>query len=183
MFRRSLPTCWKIRSTLNCPGSWCAYPRSLWKRPSGASNQVVRGVRGGPDVQVDQVSGVPQLLIRPNREAVARYGLNISDVQETIRAAVGGVETGQIFEGIKRFDIFVRYAKDARETPEAIREILVQAPTATAFRSISSRRSRKSLGLARLLERITNASLRCSVMWSIGISAPLWQKHRIGSMK
>ena len=89
---------------------------------------VVSGVRGAADIQVDQVSGVPQLLIRPNREAVARYGLNISDVQETIRAAVGGAQAGQIFEGIRRFDIFVRYAEDARETPEAIQEILVQAP-------------------------------------------------------
>jgi len=89
---------------------------------------VVRGVRGAADVQVDQVSGVPQLLIRPNRQAVARYGLNISDVQETIQAAVGGTEAGQIFEGIKRFDIFVRYAEDARTTPEAIKEILIPAP-------------------------------------------------------
>jgi cobalt-zinc-cadmium resistance protein CzcA len=89
---------------------------------------VVRDVRGATDVQVDQVSGVPQFLIRPDREAVARYGLNISDVQETIEAAVGGVSAGQIFEGIRRFDVFVRYEKYARNSPEAIREILIKAP-------------------------------------------------------
>ena len=49
-------------------------------------------------------------------------------MQETIQAAVGGAQAGQIFEGIRRFDIFVRYAEDARKTPEAIQEILVQAP-------------------------------------------------------
>jgi len=87
---------------------------------------VAGGVRGAADVQVDQVSGMPQLLIRPDREAVARYGLNISDVQEVIRAAVGGVTAGQIFEGIRRFDILVRYVPKARETIEAIREIIVE---------------------------------------------------------
>jgi len=85
-------------------------------------------VRGATDLQVDQVSGTPQLLIRPDRQAVARYGLNISNVQEVIRAAVGGVTTGQIFEGIRRFDILVRYTPEARETIEVIREIIIEAP-------------------------------------------------------
>jgi len=87
---------------------------------------VAGGVRGAADMQVDQVSGTPQLLIRPDRQAVARYGLNISDVQQVIRAAVGGVTAGQIFEGIRRFDILVRYVPEARETIEAIREIIVE---------------------------------------------------------
>jgi len=88
---------------------------------------IAGSVHGATDVQVDQVSGMPQLLIRPDREAVARYGLNISDVQQVIRAAVGGVTAGQIFEGIRRFDILVRYVPEARETVEAIREIIVEA--------------------------------------------------------
>ncbi len=89
---------------------------------------VVGGVRGAADVQVDQVSGTPQLLIRPDRAAVARYGLNLSDVQEVIRVAVGGATVGQVFEGIRRFDILLRYAPDARTTAEAIREIVIEAP-------------------------------------------------------
>jgi len=89
---------------------------------------VLSQLRGATDTQADQVTGAPQLLIRPDRKAVARYGLNISDVQEVIQAAVGGVTTGQIFEGIRRYDIRVRYAPDARDTVEAISEIIVQAP-------------------------------------------------------
>jgi cobalt-zinc-cadmium resistance protein CzcA len=88
----------------------------------------VREVRGAADVQVDQVGGVPQLLIKPDREAIARYGLNLSDVQEVIRAAVGGADAGTIFEGIRQFDIVVRYVPEARDNIDAIKEILVQAP-------------------------------------------------------
>ncbi|MGH8503274.1 MAG: efflux RND transporter permease subunit [Gammaproteobacteria bacterium] len=89
---------------------------------------LVREIPGAADVQVDQISGAPQLLIRPSREAIARYGINIADVQQVIRAAVGGTEAGQIFEGIPRFDIYARYQPEARSTPEAIGEILIEAP-------------------------------------------------------
>ncbi|MCH9021405.1 MAG: efflux RND transporter permease subunit [Planctomycetes bacterium] len=100
----------------------------LLKQKADDIANVVGGIRGATDVQVDQVSGTPQLLIRPDRKAIARYGINISDVQEVIRAAVGGVKAGQIFEGIRRFDILVRYNPKSRETIEAISEILIEAP-------------------------------------------------------
>ncbi len=90
---------------------------------------LVQKVRGATDVQVDQVSGTPQLLIRVDRKAIARYGINVNDVQQVIRAAVGGAEAGQIFEGIQRYDILVRYAPEYRETADAIRDVLVTSPT------------------------------------------------------
>lgn len=89
---------------------------------------VIQEVEGAADVQVDQVSGVPQLRIRPDRQAIARYGLNLEDVQSVISAAVGGVSAGQIFEGIRRFDIFVRYTPEARATKDDIRQILIETP-------------------------------------------------------
>ena len=95
------------------------------KEQADAIAAVLREVPGAADIQVDQVTGTPQLLIRPDFEAIARYGMNLSDVQDTIRAAVGGQEAGQVFEGIRRFDILVRYAPEARDSPEAIRDILV----------------------------------------------------------
>jgi cobalt-zinc-cadmium resistance protein CzcA len=88
----------------------------------------VRQVDGAADVQADQISGTPQLLIRINRDAIARYGINISAVQQVIRAAVGGETAGEIFEGIRRFDILVRFAEDFRDTPAAIADILMTAP-------------------------------------------------------
>ncbi len=88
---------------------------------------VVQAVRGAEDVQPDQVAGKPQLLIKPNRQAIARYGINIAEVQEVIRAAVGGEISGQIFEGIRRFDILVRYEPGSRSTSEQIGNILIKA--------------------------------------------------------
>ncbi len=68
------------------------------------------------------------MLIRPDFDAIARYGMNLSDVQHTIRAAVGGQGAGQVFEGIRRFDILVRYLPEARQTREAIGDILIESP-------------------------------------------------------
>ncbi len=89
---------------------------------------VIREVPGAADVQVDQVSGAPQLQIRIDREAIARYGLNVADVQGVVKAAVGGEVAGQIFEGIRRYDILVRYEPKARDTAESIKNILITAP-------------------------------------------------------
>ncbi|VAW38669.1 Cobalt-zinc-cadmium resistance protein CzcA; Cation efflux system protein CusA [hydrothermal vent metagenome] len=91
-------------------------------------SMVIKKVAGAEDVQVDQVSGTPQLVIRIDRSKIARYGINVSDVQEVINAAVGGEVAGQIFEGIRRFDILVRLAPEYRQTPKAIGEILIEAP-------------------------------------------------------
>ncbi len=89
---------------------------------------VVNQVKGAADVQADQISGTPQLLIQVNRQKIARWGVNVSDVQKVIRAAVGGEVAGQIFEGIKRFDILVRFPYEYRYNKESVEEILVQTP-------------------------------------------------------
>lgn len=89
---------------------------------------VINRVPGAADVQPDQISGTPQLLIKIDRHAIARYGINVEDVQQVIRAAVGGETAGQIFEGVRRFDILVRFAPEFRSTPESISQILVKAP-------------------------------------------------------
>jgi cobalt-zinc-cadmium resistance protein CzcA len=89
---------------------------------------VVGKVPGAADVQADQISGAPQLLIRVDREAVARWGLNVEEVQRVIRAAVGGETAGQVFEGVRRFEILVRYPNEYRDTPDKIASILVPNP-------------------------------------------------------
>jgi cobalt-zinc-cadmium resistance protein CzcA len=99
------------------------------KEQAEAIEAVIRKVPGAADVQKDQVSGTPQLRITINRQAISRYGINVSDVQEVIRTAVGGDKAGQVFEGIKRFDIFVRYSPEARGSAEVIGNILIPAPS------------------------------------------------------
>ncbi|WP_457652043.1 efflux RND transporter permease subunit [Rhodocaloribacter sp.] len=88
----------------------------------------VQQVPGAADVQADQISGTPQLRIRVDRQAIARYGASVADVQQTIRAAIGGETAGQIFEGIRRFDIYVRLKPEYRATPEAIAGLLIPTP-------------------------------------------------------
>ncbi len=98
------------------------------KKSADEIASVVKSVPGAADVQVDQVTGTPQLLIKIDRKAIARYGINVSDVQGVVRAAIGGETAGQIFEGIRRFDILVRYAPEYRANKEAIGNILIPAP-------------------------------------------------------
>lgn len=85
-------------------------------------------VPGAADVQADQISGTPQLLIKVDRQAIARYGVNVEDVQQTIRAAIGGETAGQLFEGVRRFDILVRFDEQFRSTKEAIGQLLIETP-------------------------------------------------------
>lgn len=90
--------------------------------------EVINQVPGAADVQADQVTGTPQLVITPDPHKIARYGLTMEEVQTTIRAAIGGEIVGQVFEGVKRFDIQVRYRLDERENKEDIARLLLYAP-------------------------------------------------------
>jgi len=90
--------------------------------------EVISQVRGGADVQADQITGTPQLVITPDPHKIARYGLTMEEVQSTIRAAIGGEEAGQVFEGVKRFDIYVRYKEENRATKEDIEHLLLSTP-------------------------------------------------------
>jgi heavy metal efflux system protein len=94
-------------------------------RRANEISAVIEEVPGAADVQVDQVTGTPQLAIRVDRQAVARYGMNVAEVQRTVRAAVGGEVAGSIFEGVRRFDVYVRFAPEYRESPEAIGDVLI----------------------------------------------------------
>ncbi|MFT5366152.1 MAG: cobalt-zinc-cadmium resistance protein CzcA [Candidatus Latescibacterota bacterium] len=102
---------------------------AVLEQKAGEIEQVIRSIRGAADVQKDQVTGTPQLRITINREAIGRYGINVADVQDMIRTAVGGETAGQIFEGVARFDILVRYEPEARSSPDVIANILVSSPT------------------------------------------------------
>lgn len=89
---------------------------------------IIKNVNGAADIQVDQVSGNPQIKIIVERHKIARYGINLIDVQEVIRTAIGGEEAGQIFEGIRRFNIFVRFAPSFRATIKNIEDLLIESP-------------------------------------------------------
>jgi cobalt-zinc-cadmium resistance protein CzcA len=90
--------------------------------------KVAGTVRGAGDVKVDRMKGQQTLAITIDRQAIARYGLNASDVHDSIEAAVGGKAATQIFEGERRFDAVVRYPENLRNNIEAIKNILLAAP-------------------------------------------------------
>ncbi|MFK0298499.1 efflux RND transporter permease subunit [Brevundimonas sp. NPDC090276] len=80
----------------------------------------LRQTPGAADVKVEQVSGLPTLTVSVDRFNAANYGLSAADVSETVSAAVGGAEAGQVFEGDRRFDVVVRLADEGRNDPAAL---------------------------------------------------------------
>jgi cobalt-zinc-cadmium resistance protein CzcA len=95
--------------------------------------KVVRSVPGNADVSVETTEGLPVLNIVMNRDAIARYGINVADVQNSIETAVGGGTVGLIVQGNQRFDLVVRLEERFRSNPEAIGRILVPAPGGAAI--------------------------------------------------
>jgi Cu(I)/Ag(I) efflux system membrane protein CusA/SilA len=97
------------------------------ERLSGEIEQVVRRVPGAVDLYAERVTGAPYLEIETDRAAAARYGINVGDVQDVIETAVGGKNVTTAIDGRQRLPISVRYAPDFRDTPEALRNVLVTA--------------------------------------------------------
>ena len=86
---------------------------------------VIRAVPGAADTAIEQEADQAQLRLRIDRQAVARYGINVRDVQDQIEMAIGGRIAGTMFEGERRFDITVRYVPEARTNITAIGNLLV----------------------------------------------------------
>jgi heavy metal efflux system protein len=90
---------------------------------------VLRGVRGVEDLGLFRVLGQPNLDFAVDRDQVARYGLNVSDVQDAIQTAVGGNALSQVLIGEQRYDLVLRYLPQYRDTREAIEKIRLLAPS------------------------------------------------------
>ncbi|MGK0342892.1 MAG: cobalt-zinc-cadmium resistance protein CzcA [Candidatus Azotimanducaceae bacterium] len=82
--------------------------------------KVINQVPGAADIAVEQATGLPVLTIEPNREALARYGLSMSELQSFVATAVGGSVAGQLYEGDRRVDIVVRLPELLRSDPDAL---------------------------------------------------------------
>ena len=90
---------------------------------------VIKTVAGARDVAMEQIEGESQLVIKPNRQQLSRYGLAVGDIMALVREGLGGVEAGQIINGNERYNIYVRLAKKFREDQQSIAELRLQAPT------------------------------------------------------
>lgn len=89
---------------------------------------VLEKVPGASEVKVEQTSGLPVLTVAVDRAKLARYGLNSADVQDTVAAAVGGQQAGDVFQGDRRFDIVVRLPEQMRSDLDAIRRLPIALP-------------------------------------------------------
>ena len=86
----------------------------------GAIEEVVGSIPGAEDVKIEQVTGLPVLAVTPKRDMLARYGINMSDVQDAVATATGGRAAGQVFEGDRRFDVVVRLPEELRTNVDAL---------------------------------------------------------------
>lgn len=88
----------------------------------------VSGVQGAEDVKAEATSGLPQLQIKPDRAAIARYGLNVEDVNDMIESVVAGKKAGKVYEGEQRFDLVVRLNEGSGQSVDSVKDLLLISP-------------------------------------------------------
>lgn len=88
---------------------------------------VLEATPGATDAAIDQYTPLPQISIRVNREATARFGINVGDIANLISTGIGGSAVSQVFIGERHYDVTVRFAPDARDSPEAIRNLVLMS--------------------------------------------------------
>ncbi|MFN8390488.1 MAG: efflux RND transporter permease subunit [Bdellovibrionota bacterium] len=93
-----------------------------------AVSRVLAKIPGAKDVNVEKVSGLAYLEVEIDREKIARYGINVDDVQQVVETAIGGKEATKVYEGQKVFGLAVRFPDSARNDVSPIRDILIPSP-------------------------------------------------------
>src|SRR5688572_11657218 len=93
----------------------------------GQIETTLAGIPGGADVALEQMTGLPMLTVEPRRAVLARYGLDVADVQDVVATAVGGKAVGQIFEGDQRFELVIRLPEAVRNDPATLEALPVRS--------------------------------------------------------
>jgi cobalt-zinc-cadmium resistance protein CzcA len=95
--------------------------------------KIVNEVEGSQDLFVEPVTGMPQIVIDYNRDAIAQYNLNIADINRVVNTAFAGQSSGLVFEGEKRFDLIVKLNMDKRKNLEDVKNLLIPTPQGTTI--------------------------------------------------
>jgi len=90
--------------------------------------ELIKNVEGASDITVEKVEGLPQMSVKFQRNKIARYGLNIADVNRVISMGFAGETVGSVFEGEKRFDLVMRLDAEHRKNLESLQNFYVDAP-------------------------------------------------------
>lgn len=101
---------------------------TLLKEKGDEIARVLTSINGSSDLRVEKVSGQEYLIIKIDRAAIARYGINVEDVNDIIEIAIKGRVTTEVFEGERRFAAVVRFPEGYRKDPEAISQIMLKSP-------------------------------------------------------
>ncbi|PIW61310.1 CusA/CzcA family heavy metal efflux RND transporter [Shewanella sp. CG12_big_fil_rev_8_21_14_0_65_47_15] len=99
-----------------------------------ALSDLVAKIPGAVDVSLEQVSGEAQLVVRPKRELLARYGISVDQVMSLVSQGIGGASAGQVIDGNARYDINVRLSTAFRQSPDAIKDLLLSGTNGATVR-------------------------------------------------
>lgn len=116
---------------------------------------VLNTVPGAADVKVEQTAGFPVLDVKFDRDAIARYGLTLQDVSDTVAAALGGREAGIVFEGDRRYDIVVRLDRATRDDLDAVGALPVLLPGEGGARASVPLRELAQFGFSEGLNQVS----------------------------
>ena len=89
---------------------------------------LTKGLSGAADTRVEQVDGLPMLSVIPKRDVMARYGLNIDDIQSLVSTSIGGQQAGLIYEGDRRFKLVIRLPEQLRRDVQKLKVLPVPTP-------------------------------------------------------
>jgi cobalt-zinc-cadmium resistance protein CzcA len=89
----------------------------------------IKAVEGAHDVAMEQIIGEAQLVIKPNRQQLSRFGFSVADVMDLVKNGIGGTTAGQVINGNERYDIYVRLQEESRNNREVIGDLRLQSPT------------------------------------------------------
>lgn len=95
---------------------------------AGAVGNKIKSVDGVEDLYVEEITGLPQILIQLNRDKIAQYGLNVQNINTTIKTGFAGQAAGMVFEGERRFDLVVRLAEKNRSSIEDVQNLYIDTP-------------------------------------------------------
>ena len=104
---------------------------SVLSKKAAEIKTLIQDVEGASDITIEKVEGLPQMSVTYNRSKIARYGLNISDINQLISTGFAGGTVGNVFEGEKRFDLVIRLDEAHRKNIENIQNLYIDTPSDT----------------------------------------------------
>jgi cobalt-zinc-cadmium resistance protein CzcA len=108
----------------------------LFQKANECAN-IIKKIEGATDVKVEQIVGLPQMLVKYNRAKIAQYGLHIKDINQIIQTAFAGQSAGKVYEGEKNFDLTVRFEQRFRQGINNLKNIYVPLPVSSGAGGLS----------------------------------------------